>query len=118
MKLICTLTAAAALGLAAALPASPMGTPKLYGTVGPGFTITLKQNGKLVRTLHPGTYTFVIWDRSGIHNFQVEGNRLDRALTSVGFTGHKTVTIVLRRGTYKYYCAPHESSMFGHFKVA
>ena len=92
--------------------------PKLIGTVGPGFTISLKQNGKLRQDAQGrASYTLAVADKSIIHNFQIEGPGLDRAVTTVGFVGTKTVTHPLRRGTYKYYCAPHESSMFGNFKV-
>ena len=33
------------------------------------------------------------------------------------FIGTKTVTIRLREGKVKFYCAPHESSMFGFLRV-
>jgi hypothetical protein len=118
MKLICTLAAAGAVALLATAPAAPMTNPKLIGTVGPGFTITLKQKGLRVRSVKPGLYTFVVSDRSNIHNFEIEGPGLDRAITTVGATGTKTVTLRLKRGMYKYYCAPHESTMHGSFKVA
>jgi plastocyanin len=42
---------------------------------------------------------------------------VNRALTAVGFTGTKTVTLTLKRGTYTYYCQPHASSMRGTFRV-
>jgi len=116
MKLICTLLAAASIGLLAAATASSA-PPKLIGTVGPGFTISLKMNGKPVKTLKAGTYTLVVTDKASIHNFQIEGKGLDRAVTTVGFTGTKTAVIRLRAGKVKYYCAPHESSMFGFVKV-
>ena len=32
--------------------------PTLTGTVGPGYTITLKLNNKVVKTLKAGSYTF------------------------------------------------------------
>src|SRR4051794_15297756 len=117
MKLICTLLAAASIGLLAAATASSA-PPKLIGTVGPGFTISLKMNGKAVKTLKAGTYTLVVTDKASIHNFQIEGKGLDRAVTTVPFTGTKTVTILLRKGKVKYYCAPHESSMFGFVTVS
>jgi len=118
MRLIATLFAAGALALLATSPAAPMSLPKLTGTVGPGFTITLKQKGRVIRTLKPGSYTFVIADKATFHNFEIEGPGLDRALTTVGGTGTKTVTLKLKRGTYEYYCAPHKSTMHGKFRVA
>jgi plastocyanin len=117
MKPICTLFAAGAVALLATSPAAPMSPPRLVGTVGPGFTISLKQNGKVVKTLKHGRYTFAISDKSTIHNFEVEGPGVDREITTVPFKGTKTVTILVRKGSYKFYCAPHESSMFGRFKV-
>jgi plastocyanin len=116
MKLISTLAAVAA-ALAVAAAASPMSTPKLSGTVGPGFTISLKQGTKAVKTLKAGRYTLTVSDKATIHNFEIEGPGLDKAVTSVPFTGSKTVTVVLKRGTYKFYCKPHESTMHGSFKV-
>ncbi|HEY7692350.1 MAG TPA: plastocyanin/azurin family copper-binding protein [Gaiellaceae bacterium] len=117
MKLICTLFAAGAVALLATAPAAPATPPKLNGTVGPGFTITLKKQGKVVKTLKAGSYTFVIADKASIHNFVLEGPGVERDITAVPFTGTKTVTIRLRKGKYKYYCRPHESGMFGFVQV-
>jgi plastocyanin len=111
--------AVAALAVAATAPAHSAAT-KLKGTVGPGFSITLTQSGHKVKTLRAGTYTFVIADKASIHNFVLEqqtGGKFEKQLTSVGFTGTRTVTLKLKRGKWKYYCAPHESSMFGFFTV-
>ena len=33
------------------------------------------------------------------------------------FTGTKTVTMVRKKGAYRFFCAPHASSMFGNFRV-
>ena len=120
MRVIYTTLAAAAVALTLTAAASPMALPKLYGTVGPGFTISLKQgvHRTPVRTLKAGSYTFVIADKASIHSFQLEGPGVNRAITTVGFTGMKTVTIRLRAGSYKFYCRPHESSMFGNFRVS
>jgi hypothetical protein len=120
MKLICSLLAAGSVALLATVTvtAAPMSPPKLVGTVGPGFSISLKQNGKKVTALRAGAYTFVISDKANIHNFQLQGNGLNRALTSVSFVGTKTMIITLKKGTYKFFCVPHQSSMHGTFKVA
>ena len=117
MKLICTALAAAAVTLSLTAGASPAVLPKLTGTVGPGFTITLKRGTVPVRVLKAGFYNLTVADKASIHNFQIEGPGLDRAVTTVGFVGTKTVRIHLRSGRYKFYCKPHESSMFGRFKV-
>jgi plastocyanin len=119
MKALTSTLAAAAVALALAAGASSAVPPKLYGTVGPGFTISLKQGVKRtpVKTLKAGLYTFVIADKASIHNFVVEGPGVERDITTVGFVGTKTVTLRLRHGKYKFYCRPHESSMFGFVTV-
>jgi hypothetical protein len=101
--------------LAASAPSAPL--PKVIGTVGPGFTISLKRFGKPLKTLKAGRYTFVVTDKADIHSFQLQGPGLNRAITAVSFMGTKTVTLTLRRGTYQFYCVPHQSSMHGSFKV-
>ena len=95
---------------------SAQAATKLIGTVGPGFTITLKQGTKKVTTLKPGTYTLVIKDLSGIHNFHLTGPGVNKA-TGIAFKGTKTFTIKVRKGSYKYVCDPHALAMTGAFKV-
>ena len=34
------------------------------------------------------------------------------------FKGTKTITLTLKAGKYKFYCQPHESTMFGNFTVS
>ena len=46
--------------------------PKLVGTVGPGYTITLTSGGKKATKVKAGKYTFVIADKASIHNFVLE----------------------------------------------
>jgi plastocyanin len=92
----------------------------LNGSVGPGYTITLKRAGKKVTTLRAGTYRFVVADRSSAHNFELEqesGGTFDRDITDVSEKGTRTVTVRLRKGEWKYYCKPHEAQMFGTFRV-
>jgi plastocyanin len=117
------LAAGAAVALSLVLAAAATGrsgASTLKGTVGPGFTITLKQNGKKVTRLKAGKYTFVIADKASIHNFELEqesGGKSEKELTHVSFVGTKTVQFTLRKGKWKYYCKPHESTMFGFFQV-
>ncbi len=95
-------------------------TPKLVGTVGPGFTITLKKGTTRAKTLKAGKYTFVITDKASTHNFTLEqekGGKFEKKLTGTAFQGKKTVTVTLKKGTWKYYCSVHEPTMFGSFKV-
>ena len=110
----------AALAFALVVNAAPAATkaPTLTGTVGPGYTIKLTQNGKAVKTLKAGSYTLVVHDKANVHNFVVEGPGVERDVTTVPFVGTKTVTVKLRKGgKYKFYCRPHESSMFGYVTV-
>jgi hypothetical protein len=96
-------------------------TPRLLGTVGPGFTIKLTTATHLrVVTLKARRYAFVVSDKSPIHNFVVErisGAAFEKTLTTVPGTGIKTVFVTLTRGKYKFFCAPHQSQMFGLFTV-
>ncbi len=94
--------------------------PKLKGVVGPGFTISLKKGGKKVKQLKAGRYTFVITDKSSMHDFTLEqekGGKFEKHLTKVPFTGTMTKTVTLKKGKWKYYCSAHEPEMFGFFKV-
>lgn len=116
MKLISTLIVAALVALVAIATAFSMAPPRAIGTVGPGFTISLKKAGVLARTLKPVRTTFVVTDKSGIHDFHLKGPGLSRVIGGIGFTGTKTVTLLLRKGTYTYVCDVHPS-VIGHFKV-
>jgi hypothetical protein len=87
------------------------------GSVGPGFTITLKRGGKKVTRLKATTYKFRVSDKSSIHDFHLTGPGVNKVITSVGFRGTKSTTVRLRKGTYRYVCDPHRSSMKGSFKV-
>ena len=111
---------AAGLALALAATAPAASAPKMVqGTVGPGFTIKLTLAGKKVTTLKKGVpYRFQIRDRSPIHDFHLMGPGVNRVLTSVDFTGTKTVVLKLRKGTYRFVCDPHASFMHGSFRVA
>jgi len=113
--------AAAVSGLALALAAtsSAAPTPKtVQGTVGPGFTINLKLGGKKVTTLKKGVrYRLAINDASAIHDFHLVGPGLDRVLTSVDYTGTKSVLLTLKKGVYRYFCDPHAAEMHGSFRV-
>jgi plastocyanin len=119
-----TLFALAAAAVAVAIVASAdarSSSTRLIGTVGPGYTITLKKGTAKVKTLKAGKYTFVITDKASIHNFTIErekgGPKIEKTLTGTSFQGKKTVTVTLKKGSWKYYCSIHEPQMFGFFKV-
>ena len=110
----------AALIAAAGALSSPHAVSTLNGTVGPGFTITLKSNGKQVTSLKSGSYNFVVADKASIHNFVLEkkkGGTFEKELTTVPFKGTKTVKIKLTPGEWEFYCRPHEATMKGEFTV-
>ena len=111
MKRIPIVAVASLAALAAALPAGAA-TPTYQGTVGPGFTIKLAK-----KPTKAGKVTFVLADKSSIHNFHIVGPGVN-VKTSVGSTGTKTFTVTLKKGTYKFMCDPHASVMHGSFKVA
>lgn len=115
-KRLLVLLAILATGLLAAAT-SLAATPKLVGVVGPGFSISLKSGGKVVKTLKAGTYTIAVQDKASIHNFHLTGPGVNKS-TDVAFTGAKTWTVKLKAGTYTYQCDPHASAgMKGTFKV-
>jgi plastocyanin len=118
---IAAVAAVAALGApGVAMASSSATTPTLKGTVGPGFTISLKDSkGKKVTTLKAGTYNLQITDKGDIHTFSLKqvGGKFNKDLTSDVFTGKKTVKVKLTKGKWQYYCAVHPTEMFGNFTV-
>jgi plastocyanin len=111
---VASVALAAALAVGGAALAAPT---TIQGTVGPGFTISLKKAGKKVTTLKPGRYTFVVNDQSAIHDFHLSGPGVQKVITGVEFTGTKRVTVSLKKGTYRYVCDPHSDAMKGSFTV-
>ena len=97
------------IGAIAALPVLAA-TPKITGTVGPGFTISLK------KPTRAGKYTLVVSDKSSIHNLRLKGPGVNVA-TSVPATGSKTFTVTLKKGKYTFLCDPHPTSMKGSFTI-
>jgi plastocyanin len=119
VALVTVLVAAAALvsvGVAATMKATSL--PKLKGTIGPGFTISLKDShGRAVKMLKHGKYTLVVQDKAGIHNFTLNGPGIkNKTISGTTFVGTKTVTVTLKTGKYRYYCTVHPT-VSGTFKV-
>jgi plastocyanin len=118
--MIAALTAAAAgaVALLAGLPAQAA-PPTVSAKVGPGYTINLTVGGKKVTKLKAGVkYRFVITDRSEDHDFRLSGPGVQKVLSGEEFTGVKTTVLTLKKGTYRFYCAPHSDDMYGGFKVS
>ena len=102
----------ALVGAAAAAPA------KLTGTVGPGHTIDLRLGGTKVTRLKSGvSYRLVVSDRSEDHDFRLSGPGVNRVVTGEEFVGTKSLVLRLRRGTYRFFCAPHADQMRGSFRA-
>jgi hypothetical protein len=103
----------------ALLPAASHGQAEgtLTGTVGPDFTITLRDaTGARVRHLDPGTYTINVSDLGVEHNFHLTGPGVDQS-TDVEQVGNVTWRVTFRDGIYRYRCDPHSTSMNGRFAV-
>jgi hypothetical protein len=110
---------AAIASVTVALPAYAVTIPTLTGTVGPGFTITIRKGGRAITTpLKRGRYTVTVSDRSPFHNFRLRGPGVNRAVTGVGFEGRRSVTVTLRPGRYTILCDPHPVEMRKTFRVA
>jgi plastocyanin len=97
-------------------PPAPAAAKPLAGSVGPGFTISLRSAGKLVGTLKAGLYAITVRDRAAIHNFHLIGPGVNRR-TSVPGVGTTTWRLRLRPGLYRFVCDPHARSMRGSFRV-
>jgi hypothetical protein len=108
-----------ALALAIVGFASSSQNPTLIGFVGTndGFDIGLTDaTGTPVTRVRPGTYTFLIRDRSRLHNFHFASNE-DRTVdfrTDLDFVGEQSFTVTLQNDTrYAYACEPHWQTMNG-----
>jgi plastocyanin len=104
--------------LALLLAGTGSAAPKsVAGTVGPGFTIRLELGGVSATRLKAGRYRLTVSDRSSIHDFHLTGPGVNRVVTSVPYTGRKTVLLTLKKGVYSFVCDPHASVMHGSFRV-
>jgi len=118
---IAVLFAASIVALALALAgfAGRADNPTLIAFVGTndGFDIGVTDsNGNAITRIPPGTYTFLVRDRSRIHNFHFASNE-DRTVdfrTELDFVGEMSFTVTLLDDTqYAYACEPHWQSMNG-----
>ena len=91
--------------------------PQLQASVGPGFTISLKDaSGAKVTHLDPGTYAIHVVDQSDMHNFDLTGPSVSKS-TEVTEVGEQDWTVTFTDGTYRYVCDVHATSMKGSFTV-
>jgi len=117
-------TSLAAAAVATGVSAGPAANPVLIATVGTndGFDIGLTDaTGARVARIPPGTYDFLVRDRSRLHNFHLASND-DPTVdfrTELDFVGEMTFTATLRDETrYAYACEPHWQVMNGSFFVS
>lgn len=111
MRLRGLLLAASCAALALVPGAMPATATQLFGTVGPGFSITLTDaNGTVVTRVDPGTYDLVVRDLSPDHNFHIYGPGVEQ-FTGVETSGTVTWTVTFREGRYTIQCDPHPSQM-------
>ena len=92
------------------------GGTTLQASVGPGFEISLTQDGQDVATLAAGEYTIEVDDQSDIHNFHLTGPGVDED-SGVSETGTSTWTVTFEAGSYHFQCDPHATQMNGDFEV-
>jgi plastocyanin len=91
--------------------------PQLQASVGPGFTISLKDaSGAKVTHLDPGTYAIHVVDQSDMHNFDLTGPGVSKS-TDVTEVGEQDWTVTFTDGTYRYVCDVHATTMKGSFTV-
>lgn len=89
----------------------------LFGTVGPDFTISLRNaQGQAVTQLDPGPYRIVVQDRSDFHNFRLTGPGVNLA-TPIEAVETVTWEVTLVEGRYTFVCDPHATDMRGAFTV-
>src|SRR5580765_2849815 len=86
--------------IAALVPASISTGLLLQGDVGRS-TISLKLDGKPLKSLLAGAYTFVVSDRSAIQNFHLKGPGLNKS-TGTKQVGRLSFTTKLAKGRYTY----------------
>jgi plastocyanin len=109
-----TIGALALVGVAIAATAET----KLAGSVGPGFSITLRDaQGNAVTRVEPGEFDIEVDDKSEEHNFHLLGPGGIDVSTAVPFVGKQTFKVTLVNGRYTFQCDPHAASMRGAFDV-
>jgi NitT/TauT family transport system substrate-binding protein len=97
------------------IPLSTTGGKTLQGVVD-NKSIKLLLDGKKLKSLPEGQYTFIVSDRSKTQSFRLSGPHV-KMKTSLSGKGRATWTLLLRPGTYLYSSAAKKSKLKGSFKV-
>jgi NitT/TauT family transport system substrate-binding protein len=100
--------------LSALVPRTVTGGKTLQGTVR-NTSLSLLVDGRAVRTLPEGEYTFVVQDRSRTQGFVLRGAGVRRQ-TTARFTGRATWTLSLAPGRYTY-SSPGSRALTRTFRV-
>ena len=100
--------------IAALVPAAISTGLVLQGDVGRS-TISMKLDGKPLKTLLAGDYTFVVSDRSAVQNFHLKGPGLNKS-TGRKQVGRLSFTTKLAKGKYTY-SSDAKPSLRGSFTV-
>ncbi|HKD34611.1 MAG TPA: hypothetical protein VKB73_14295 [Gaiellaceae bacterium] len=114
--LVLLLAIAAVLVPGSARPAAT--ATALTGTVGPGFTISLKDSsGQGVSHLDPGAYTITVnnLNTTAEHDFHLFGPGVDQATPFQ--QGTWTWNVTFTNGVYMFHCDAHPTIMKGTFRV-
>jgi TolB protein len=92
---------------------------RLYLSVGPGFTITLRDKARhRVKTLVEGRYDVRIADLSSRHSYHLVGQRGKfQPRSTVRGTFRGVQRWELKPGTYRFFCDAHPRRMRGSFRV-
>jgi plastocyanin len=91
--------------------------PTLAGSVGPGYSISLRDAAGIpVTSLAAGPVTFDVDDKSEEHNFHLVGPGVDVS-TAVEEVARRSLAATLADGTYRFFCDPHPTRMRGQFVV-
>ena len=106
------LLAVVAVGSAQGSPRRRRPARTLSGTVGPGFTISMSK-----RSVKAGKYRITIRDKSSIHNFHLRGPGAQQDDLRRPRPARRRGTVTLKKGTYRFVCDPHATSMKGTLKV-
>lgn len=113
-RALCIATVAAAAML---LPNAAWAQTRLNATVGPGFTISLRDAaGANVTRIPAGSYEIVVNDQGIEHNFHLLGPGVNM-FTGVEEVGTVTWNVTLADGIYTFQCDPHANTMNGQFAV-
>jgi len=97
---------------------TPKPVPKLFATVGPRNTISLRSGTGAVlhHGVKAGTYSIVVRDRSKVHNFHLVGKGVNKRSTLAG-VGTTTWKLKLAKGTLRFYSDKAPKTVKGSVRV-